>query len=252
MTRSRVLMAFGAAIALAAGAAAQDPLTIHLKAGAAREITPQEDKALEAKFRAAQKAFDEIEKPLKKQHGKDVEAWPESAQEELRVARDTMAQAGTDWFYSGIKQKDIDDTLRDLTEKLGEKTTLRLVSTPAEADLAVLVIGRGKIIRDLGWGGAEAAAEVAMQVGAGGRLDGAALAKSGAVFRAKKSGWSRAGAFTVHDFSPDAPYWMLISRKPQIGLSYPWKGSAGQAADAFERFAAENGTRIATARTTAK
>ena len=159
MSRTRVLLALVPGVALAVGAVAQEPLTIHLKAGTARETTAQEDKALEAKFRAAQKAFDEVEK---------------------------------------------------------------------------------------------AAAEVAMQVGAGGRLEAATLAKSGAVLRAKKSGWSRAGAFTVHDFSADAPYWVLISRKPQIGLSYPWKGSAGQAADAFERFAAEYGTRIATARTTAK
>ena len=110
MTRRRVFLAFVPVVALAVGAVAQEPLTIHLKAGTARETTAQEDKALEAKFRAAQKAFDEVEKALKKQHGKDVEAWPEAAQEELRVARDTMAQAGTDWFYSGIKQKDIDDT----------------------------------------------------------------------------------------------------------------------------------------------
>ncbi len=60
---------------------------------------------------------------------------------------------------------------------------------------------------------------------------------------------SRAGAFTIHDFSADAPYWLLVSRKPMVGFSFPWKGAAGQAADAFERFAAENADKITAART---
>ena len=127
-----------------------------------------------------------------------------------------------------------------------------MAASAAEADFEVVVIGRGKVVRDLGWGGAEAAGEVAMRVGAGGRLDGAALATSGAAFRAKKSALSRAGAFTIHDFSAEAPYWLLVSRKPMMGFSYPWKGAAGQAADAFERFAAENADKIAMARTAAR
>jgi len=170
MRHARLWFALVPVMALTARAGAQEPLTVHLKAGVAREVTPQEDKALEEKFRAAQKAFEEVEKTLKKQHGKDVEAWAEAPQEQLRAARDAMAQAETDWFYSGIKQKDIDDTMRDLTEKIGEKTTVRLTPSAAEADLAVLVIGRGKVVRNLGWGGAEAAAEVAMRVEAGGRM----------------------------------------------------------------------------------
>jgi hypothetical protein len=237
-----------AAVAAGRLAGAQDHLSIHLAAGTARQVTAEEGRELEAKFRDAQKAFDEVDKPLKKQHGKDIEKWPEAAQEELRAARDRMAVAETDWLYSGIKQKDVDDSLRDITEKLGEKATLKLVASPAEADLAVTVIGRGKVARNLGWGGTEAAAEVAMRVAPGGRLDGTALGKNGAGFRAKKSTWSRAGAFTIHDFTAEAPYWLLVSRKPQVGFSFPWKGAAGQAADAFERFAAENAAVLATAR----
>jgi hypothetical protein len=245
-------MTLVATVAAGSLAGAQERLTIHLAAGTARQVTAQENRDLEAKFRAAQKAFEEVQKPLKKQHGKDIDTWPEAAQEQFRAARDTMAQAETDWLYSGIKQKDVDDSLRDVSEKLGEKQTLKLVGSEAEADLTVTLIGRGKVMRDLGWGGAEGAAEVAMRVAPGGRLDGAALARSGASFRAKKSAWTRAGAFTIHEFSADAPYWLLVSRKPQVGFSLSWKGAAGQAADAFERFAAEHATAIASARQPAK
>jgi hypothetical protein len=247
----RVLASFVAVAALASVASAQEPLTVHLTAGTARQTTRQEDRDLEARYRATQKTYAEVEKALKKQHGKDAEKWPEAAQAEMERAQDTMNQAGTDWFYSGIKQKDVDDTLKDLTEKLGEKTTVRIVPSAAEADLAVEVIGRGKIIRE-GWTGGEAAAELGMRVAPGGRLDPAALAKTGASFRAKTGFWSRAGAFTVHEYSPEAPYWVLVSRKPQIAFTFPWKGAAGQAADAFERFAAENATQLASARKAGK
>jgi hypothetical protein len=37
-----------------------------------------------------------------------------------------------------------------------------------------------------------------------------------------------------------------------VGFSMPWKGAAGQAADAFERFAAENAESLASARVAAK
>src|SRR6266545_4648680 len=246
MTRNLAVLVLTLAPALGA---AQDPLAIHLTAGVARPVTPEEDRQLEARFRASQKAVGELESALKKQHGKNVETWPEAQREELRLARDASAQAQTDWFYSGIPQKDIVATVRALTEKLGDKKTLRVAASAAEADLEVLVIGRGKVIRDLGWGGAEAAGEVALRVGSGGRLDGAALAKGGAAFRAKKCVLSRAGAFTIHDFSADAPCWLLVSRKPMVGFSFPWKGAAGHAADAFERFAAENADKITAART---
>lgn len=245
---TRTLATLLVALALPTWSAAQEPLTIHLTPGVARVVTKEEDRALEAKFRTAQAAVTEFENAAKKQFGKNVETWPEDKREALRLARDASAQAQTDWLYSSMTQKDIDDSLRDLTEKLGEKKTVRLVANATEADFEVVVIGRGKVVRDLGWGGAEAAGEVAMRVGSGGRLDAAALAKSGAAFRAKKSVLSRAGAFTIHDFSSDAPYWLLVSRKPMVGFSFPWKGAAGQAADAFERFAAENEALLGPAR----
>ena len=91
------------------------------------------------------------------------------------------------------------------------------------------------------------------------RGEAVSLANSGSCFgpwgstrRPKKSVLSRSGAFTIHDFSADAPYWLLVSRKPMMGFSYPWKGAAGQAADPFERFAAENADKIAMAGTTAR
>lgn len=248
---TRMLTAVVLTLGVTASSAAQE-LAVHLTAGTARQVTREEDRQLEAKFRDAQKIYEEVEKALKKQHGKNPEAWPEAQQEDLRVARDASAQAQTDWLYSGIEQKEIDDSLRDVSQKVAEKKSVRIVASPAEADLVVQVIGRGKVIRNLGWGGDEAAAEVAMRIGPGGHLDGAALAKSGAAFRAKKSGWSRAGAFTIHDFSADAPYWLLVSRKPMMGFSMPWKGAAGQAADALERFGAENADKVASARKTTK
>lgn len=233
-------------------AAGQEPLAVHFTPGVAHPVTREEDKRLENVFRAAQKTVQELETSLKKQHGKNQDGWPEAPREELRAARDASAQAQTDWLYSSVTQKDIDDSVHDLTEKLGEKKTLRLAPSAAEADLELLVIGRGKVIRDLGWGGAEAAAEVAMRVAPGGRLSSDTLTQSGASFRAKKSLMSRGGAFTIHDFSKDAPYWLLVSRKPIVGFSFPWKGAAGQAIDAFERFSAENADKLTAARSARK
>jgi hypothetical protein len=106
--------------------------------------------------------------------------------------------------------------------------------------------------KNQGWGGAEAAAEVAMRVAPGSRLSSDTLTQSGASFRAKKSLMSRGGAFTIHDFSKDAPYWLLVSRKPIVGFSFPWKGAAGQAIDAFERFSAENADKLTAARSARK
>jgi hypothetical protein len=249
---NRLSIAFVISLGLVRGVDAQEPLAVRLTAGTARQVTQEEARELEARFRDAQKACEELEKGLKKQYGKKVEAWPQEQQDALRAARDGSAQAQTDWLYSGMGQKEIDDSLRDVTEKLSEKKTIRIVATPTEADLVVELIGRGKVSRDLGWGGEETAAEVAMRVSPGGRLDGPKLAEGGAVFRAKKSAWSRAGAFTIHDYSTEAPYWSLISRKPMVGFSMPWKGAAGQAADAFERFAGENAESLASARVAAK
>lgn len=50
--------------------------------------------------------------------------WPDDKREELLVARDAFLEAEADWFYSiDLKQTDIDDSVRELSEAV-EKTEL--------------------------------------------------------------------------------------------------------------------------------
>jgi hypothetical protein len=252
MTRAAAVLA----LSLATGglALAQEPLAVHVVGSAPKATTKEGEAQLKAKKDAARKAYADLQEGFKKQYGKKMESWPEDKQDELEKARDAFLEAQIDWFYSaGLKQKDLDDSVREVSEALGKKA-VRLADSPADADLQVQVIGRAKVETDeLASAIAKnSAAELVLRVSPGGRMDAAKLARSNAAWSAKKSRWNHADTITVHQFSAEAPYWLLISRKPGTAWVSSYKGVAGQAAEAIAQFGVDNADKVAGARRAAK
>ena len=251
---TRFAVAFALTLATAGLVSAQEPLAVHVAGTSAQATTKEGEAQLKDKRDAARKAYADLQESLKKQYGKNVEKWPEDKQDEFEKARDAFLEAQIDWFYSaGLKQKELDDSVREVSEALGKKT-VRVATAPADADFEVQVVGRAKVETDeLASAIAKnSAAELVLRVTPGGRIDAPKLAKSNAVWTAKKSRWNHADTITVHQFSADAPYWLLISRKPGTAWVSSYKGVAGQAAEAIAQFGVDNADKVAASRKTAK
>ena len=117
---TRVAVALALTLATAGLAAAQEPLAVHVAGSSAKAATKEGEAQLKEKKDAASKSFLDLQSGLKKQHGKKMDAWPADKQAELGAARDAFIEAYVDWFYSsGIKQKDLDDSVREVSEALG-------------------------------------------------------------------------------------------------------------------------------------
>jgi hypothetical protein len=252
---TRVAVALALTLATAGLVSANEPLAVHVVGSTPKATTKEGDAQLKEKKDAALKAFNDVQGGLKKQYGKKIEAWPADKQAELGAARDAFIEAYVDWFYSsGLKQKDLDDSVREVSEALGNKK-VQVAASPTEADFVVQVVGRAKVETDeLSSGSAlvpkNSAAELVLRVGPGGRMNAAALAKSGAAWSGKKSFWNHADTVTAHDFTAEAPYWLLIARKPGTAWVSSYKGVAGQAAEAISQFGLDNADKVAAARTT--
>jgi hypothetical protein len=252
---TRVAVALALTLATAGLVSAYEPLSVHVVGSTPKATTKEGEAQLKEKKDAALKAFNDLQGGLKKQYGKKIEAWPADKQAELGAARDAFIEAYVDWFYSsGLKQKDLDDSVREVSEALGKKT-IQVATSPAEADFVVQVVGRAKVETDeLSSGSAlvpkNSAAELVLRVGPGGRMNAAALAKSGAAWSGKKSFWNHADTVTAHDFTAEAPYWLLIARQPGTAWVSSYKGVAGQAAEAISQFGIDNADKVAAARTT--
>jgi hypothetical protein len=247
---SRALAVCALSLVTVSGAAA-DPIAVHVSGGPAKAATKEATAELKAKSDAARKSYADLHDALKKQFGKKEEAWPADKQSESQAAYDAFMEAQVDWFYSaGLQQKDIDDSVRELSEALAKKP-VRVAASPAEADLVVQVVGRAKVTTDElanPNGPKNVAAELVLRVSPGQRMNVPTLARSAPVWNAKKSFWMHANTDTVHAFSADAPYWLLISRKPGTAWIASYKGAAGLAADAIEKFGADNADKVAAAR----
>jgi hypothetical protein len=246
----KCLAVAGLALALAAPALAGEPLAIHVTGSTPKSPGKAAQEELRARKDTLRASYDSMDETYRKQHGKNLEAWPADKREELLAARDAYFEAQTDWFYSiDLKQKDIDDSVRELSEAL-ENTQVKLASRPEDADLVVQVVGRAKVSHE-GWGGAgTVAAQLVLRVGPGGRVDTPALARSEAVWNDRQTFWKKSDTNIVHRFTSDAPYWLLISTKPGAMFKASYKGVAKQAAEVLERFGAENTQKIDSARRT--
>ena len=237
------------ALALTSVAAAPAGLPAVFVTGVAvKASTKEAEAALRQKSDAARQVYNDLSESLRKQFGKKLEAWPAEKQEEYRVAHDAFFEAQTDWFYSiNLKQKDVDDSVRELTEAIQERNVARIATTPEDADFVVKVVGRAKVTNQ-DWGQNGVAAELALRVEPGARMDPAALAKSGAAWSTKEKFWSKTDVQSVHTFTAEAPYWLLIAQKPGAAWMASYKGVAKFAAEAIGTFATENADKLASSR----
>lgn len=245
----RSLFALTMAFVATSASHAGEPLAIHVAGTVAKAATKADQDELQHKSAAARTAYFDLQEALKKQFGKDPEKWPADKRAECEQAHDAFFEAQTNWFYSiGLKQKDIDDSVRELAEALAEAKVVRVAGSSREADLVVEVLGRAKVT-DEGWGGrGTIAAQLALRVGPGGRMSAPTLAGSGVGWSAKKEFWKKSSIQSVHTFTTEAPYWLLISTKPGMGWSASYKGAAGQVAEAIGKFGAENADKLEAAR----
>ena len=176
---TRVAVALALTLATTGLAAAQEPLAVHVAGSPAKAATKEGEAQLKEKKDAARKVYADLQEAFKKQYGKNMEKWPEDKQDEIEKARDAFLEANIDWFYSaGLKQKDLDDSVREVSEALAKKT-VHLADAPADADLQVQVVGRAKVETDeLASAIAKnSAAELVLRVTPGGRMDAAKLAE---------------------------------------------------------------------------
>lgn len=240
------------ALALAgAGAVSAEQAAVFVTGVPVKAPDKAAEAALKEKSDAARKVYEDLSESLKKQFGKKPEAWPAEKLEEWQVAHDAFFEAQTEWFYSsGLKQKDVDDSVRELAEALGEKAVVRLSSAAEDADFVVKVMGRAKVTNK-DWGNNGVAAEIALRVEPGGKMDAATLARAGAVWNEKEKFWSKSDTQAVHRFTEAAPYWILISQKPGSAWMASYKGAAKVAAEAIGQFATDNAAKLASSRRTA-
>jgi hypothetical protein len=247
----QVLVAAALVLGGAASPMAGEPLVVHVAGSTPKSPTKAVQEELRNKKEALRARYESLDESYRKEYGKKVETWPEDRREELLAARDDFFEAQTDWFYSiDLKQKDIDDSVRELTEAL-EKTGVVVADRPADADLVAEVVGRAKVTHD-GWGGGmgtkTAAAQIVLRVAPGGRVDVARLAKSDAAWNDRQSFWKKSDTSVVHRFTKEAPYWLLISTKPGAMFMASYKGVAKQAAEVIEKLGLENADKIEAAR----
>lgn len=237
------------ALALASvTATAADQTAVFVTSPPVKASTKEAQEALRQKSNAAKDVFKPLDESLRKQYGKKQETWPPEKQEVWRAAHDAFYEAQTDWFYSiDLKQKDVDDSARELTEALAEKKVVRIAASAEEADFVVKVVGRAKVTNQ-DFGGNGVAAEVVLRVEPGARMDVASLAKSQAEWNTKEKRWSRTDTQSVHTFTAEAPYWLLISQKPGSAFMASYKGVAKVAADTIGEFVTMNADRLASCR----
>jgi hypothetical protein len=227
---------------------AADQTAVFVTSVPVKTLDKAAEAALRAKSDAARTTYRNLEESLKKQFGKKQEAWPADKQAEYRAAHDAFFEAQTEWFYSiDLKQKDVDDSARELSDALAEKKLVRIAASAEDADFVVKVIGRAKVTNQ-DWGNNGVAAEIALRVEPGARMDVAGLARSGAAWNTKEKFWSKTDTQSVHTFTAEAPYWLLISQKPGSAWMASYKGVAKVAADAIGEFATANADTLASLR----
>jgi hypothetical protein len=127
-----------------AGEKTKVAVPIHVTAGVGlpAEAKPAAGEDLEGARASACRQVDEVEKRLRAAHGKKKTAWPAEATAEHARADAACRLAGFDVFYRRSLQKDIDDSVADLRETLGDNDWSAVADASDRAVLVVRVLGR--------------------------------------------------------------------------------------------------------------
>jgi hypothetical protein len=255
MKRLVWILVAGGPLALAAGSHAADEPTLAVYVAAAK-VEPRKDvddatkNALKAKRDAATKARKELEKKLKAELGKKRETWPPEKDEELYKLEEAEAIADADYEYRKIDPKAIGDAVEDLQRacegkgmQAGKKDHVRLVSSPAEADLQVEVLARrsqkqlGAVVPSSCW--------LLFTIAPGAKMDAARFAAVPASYRVKK--WNLY-AWKIASPTPERPAFMFEGYnggQTSIGCH----GAAANAASGLiDKFVEDNFTKLTAAK----
>jgi len=97
---------------------------------------------------AAWAEYEAFDKQLKKEHGKKYEKWPPEVKEKANLSYEKYVSKALDYLLFTIKPKDLEDSVRDITNSVvgkglaGVKENVVLAESTADAHLVLEAIAR--------------------------------------------------------------------------------------------------------------
>lgn len=92
--------------------------------------------------------YEAVDKQLKKEHGKKYDKWPAEAKDKANLGYETYVSKALDYLLFTIKPKDLEDSIRDITNSVtgkglaGVKENVVLAESAADAHLVLEAIAR--------------------------------------------------------------------------------------------------------------
>jgi hypothetical protein len=245
-------LAFAAALvtlaAPLAASAAEDPVVrVHVFAGSPQSGGDAERKAREkqadAERKSAERARKDLDKALAARHGKRSEDWPEEARRQSEEAWTAELRAALAHGQAKAAAQDLADSAGDLARSLKDevkdKPRVAVVDAAAEADLTVEVLARAS---RSGFPAAvwllylkvQPAGSAGPGAFAGKRFD-QVKSREGYLGQILGSQDLRGAVATIHTFTEAEPYWII--QVVQQGTA--WKHVAWTAAEILAAFSSD-------------
>jgi hypothetical protein len=235
-----------AGLPLATGREERKPIDVYVLGGADVEPLPAEDREariaeMQTLLGESQRASRELEDELKKEYGKNRRAWPGEARAALEEANRTLEERSRvlarEVLCGANVQKDIDDSVKDLTKALKKKKNLRIVTDPEQAALVIEVLGRASGGADWGVIGSMPVVRTRVTLYVRASL-GPALEvpkDAGEILRWHEPWNYRLSVYRVKD--TEALSWELAAGDPS---NFTWTTAAYAVAAAIDKFIKEN------------
>jgi hypothetical protein len=140
-----------AAVLAAASVQAAEPLRVYFTTAtppAAEGDMKAKADSLKRDRDAAWSEYEAVEKQLKKENGKKYDKWPAEAKEKANLSYEKYVGKGLDYLLFIIKPKDLEDSVRDITNSVagkglaGVKENVVLAESAADAHLVLEAIAR--------------------------------------------------------------------------------------------------------------
>ena len=147
---SFAVLPFAAALATSPVKAAE-PLRVYFTTAtppAAQGDAKAQAEKLKRERDAAWSTYDDAFKQLKKQHGKKYDKWPAEVKQQAALSYEAYVGKGLDYLLFTIKPKDLEDSIRDISNSVvgkglaGVKENVLLAESAADAHLIVEAIAR--------------------------------------------------------------------------------------------------------------
>jgi len=146
-----VLAAVMAAALAAVPLMAAEPLRVYFTTASPPAAEGDVKAKAEALKRERDKAwadYEAVDKQLKKEHGKKYDKWPAEAKDKANLGYETYVSKALDYLLFTIKPKDLEDSIRDITNSVtgkglaGVKENVVLAESAADAHLVLEAIAR--------------------------------------------------------------------------------------------------------------